>query len=70
MRVRNKLGFYLQKHDLSLLQLSKEVEVNYTTLNSFYKGKHRIFNAELVAKLCDYFNCEIGELLYLEKEDS
>jgi DNA-binding Xre family transcriptional regulator len=69
MKVRNKLGFFLQKHDISLLRLSKELEVNYTTLNSFYKGRHNMLNTELVSKLCIYFNCKIGELLYLEEED-
>jgi putative transcriptional regulator len=69
MRVRNNLPKLMgEKRIRSVSELSRLTEIPYPTLINFYNEKFETFNAELIKKLCLFFNCQIGDLLYLEHE--
>lgn len=69
MKVRNKLKQLMEEKDVkSVKELSYETGIYYGTLLNFYHERFDIFNADLVAKLCGFFNCKIDDLLVLEKE--
>ncbi|WP_025910718.1 helix-turn-helix domain-containing protein [Priestia flexa] len=66
-RIKNRLPELMGKKRIkSILFLSSELDVPYSTLRNFYHERHEIINAELIKKICLYFDIEIGELFYLE----
>lgn len=56
-----------EKRVKSVRQLSKEVKIPYATLMNFYHEKYETFNGDLVVKLCRYFECDIADLIYLDR---
>lgn len=72
MVIRNRLGLWLQRSDLSLLALSKKAGVNYGTLNNFYHERFNVVNGEFLVKICVALGCKIEDMLYFEekKEDA
>jgi putative transcriptional regulator len=71
MKVRNNLRILMAKKGVkSVRELSRETELCYETLLNFYHERFEVFNSALVGKLCDYFQCEVGDLLELEKKIS
>ncbi|WP_121605340.1 helix-turn-helix transcriptional regulator [Virgibacillus sp. Bac332] len=66
MRVRNRLGLFLQSNKISALQLSKEIDINYAAVMKFYNEEYKQFKPDLIVKLCEYFNCNIEDLIYLD----
>jgi DNA-binding Xre family transcriptional regulator len=70
MKVRNNLPKLMgEKRVKSLKELSRTTNLPYSTLYNFHTEKQETFNAELIKTLCKTFDCEIGDLLYLEKEE-
>jgi putative transcriptional regulator len=69
MKVRNQLKILMAKNDIrSVMELSKQTGLYYQTLLSFYHERYEFFNTSLVGTLCEFFNCNIEDLLTLEKE--
>jgi len=70
MKVRNRLPELMARERIkSVKQLSRLTGISYPTLYNFYNEKYETFNAQLIKRLCEFFNCEIGDLLYLEREN-
>jgi putative transcriptional regulator len=55
----------------SINQLSKETGITRATLTRIYNEETNQLDFQTISKLCNYFQCEVGDLLYLsdEKED-
>lgn len=55
---------------LNQRRLGQETGLSHTTINKLYNGqplKARI-DPETIERLCDYFGCQIGDLLVLKDE--
>jgi DNA-binding Xre family transcriptional regulator len=52
---------------ISLKQAAKEAGVKDYTVYGFANSSLREYPATAIAKLCTYFNCEVGDLLTLEE---
>ena len=50
----------------SLRQVAVETGVKPYTVYGFANNTLREFPSDAIAKLCDYFGCEVGDLLHLE----
>lgn len=50
---------------ISLRLLERETGISYYTLNAIANGTIREYPTDVMAKLCDYFQCDIGDLLML-----
>jgi putative transcriptional regulator len=71
MKVRNNLRMLMAKNNVkSVLELSRQTGLCYQTLLSFYHERYEVFNNTLVSTLCEFFHCEVGDLLVLEKKIS
>lgn len=58
----------MAKHNInSVSELSRLTGIYYATLLSFYHQKYEVLNTQLVVALCEFFECQIGDLLQLEK---
>ncbi len=55
---------------ISIRQVARETGINPYTVYGLANNDLREYPADAIAKLCDYFNCEIGDLLYVEEVSS
>ena len=47
---------------LTQKRLARETGLSPTTISQLYQNKFKRVDADTVDTLCDYFNCEVGEL--------
>lgn len=55
-----------EKRSISLRQMARESGVSVWTLSRFSRGIMAEYPADVLAKLCAYFNCGVGDLLRYE----
>lgn len=69
MRIRNNLALLMGKHKVrSVNMLSKAINVSTPTLYRLYDETNERIDYSTIIAICDYFDCEIGDFIYLEKE--
>jgi putative transcriptional regulator len=72
--IRNRLKVLIAEKELKegrklpLLTVSREIGIPYKTINSWQKNKVQRFDADIIKKMCSYFNIEPGGLLELIEE--
>lgn len=70
MKVKNRLHILMgEKRIRSINQLSKDTGITRQTLTRIYNEEAERLDFETIGTLCDYFGCEIGDLLYLDRTD-
>jgi hypothetical protein len=72
MKVRHNLPLLMaKKHIKSIKELTRQMDLkygyDYATLYNFSVYVHKKLDPKLIADFCEFFNCSIDELLYLEK---
>lgn len=69
MPIRNNLRVLMAKQDIkSLSELSRRTKFHYNTIRNFSLGMHQRLDSDLVVSLCKELNCDISDLLYIEKK--
>ena len=53
----------------SLLEFSEQNNINYYFLRKIANNKATNINCQFLIELCAVLNCEVGDLLYIKKED-
>lgn len=53
---------------VTAMDVSRGAGITPQTLYKWLNDGIKRFDSETVEKLCDYFGCEVGDLLYLEDE--
>lgn len=56
-----------EKRKLTYEVISGETGINPNTLTEYANNRVTRFDESVIARLCDYFNCDIGDLLVLQK---
>jgi putative transcriptional regulator len=51
----------------SISELSDATGITRKTLTRLYDDKGTAIEFETVVKLCTFFNCEVGDLLFIER---
>jgi DNA-binding Xre family transcriptional regulator len=70
--VRNNLIALMAKRQLeverliNLYDIADDVDWSMDELRRLYNGTMRSYNLEKIERLCRYFKCEVGDLLYVE----
>lgn len=68
-RMQCQLAVLMAKHDprMSQRDLAHELDLSHTTINKLYNGRPltAVIKPQTVEKICNFFGCEIGELLTL-----
>nr|WP_245864614.1 helix-turn-helix transcriptional regulator [Paenibacillus donghaensis] len=54
----------------SIRQVAKDIEYRFETVRQLYNDESRHFPRDLITKLCEYFQCGVGDLLVYDKEPS
>ena len=58
----------LSEKQISKTQLCYACKLQRTQLNNYCKNKVTRIDLNTLAKICDYLNCEVSEVLRIEKE--
>lgn len=68
MKVKHNLRILMAQNGIkSIKELSRQLpKYDYATLYNFSVYVHKKLDPELVSDLCEFFNCDIPDLLYLE----
>jgi DNA-binding Xre family transcriptional regulator len=70
--LRNRLLELIQERErkisrrIKLKDLAEFVGVTNHTITSWIRNDVRKYEAHIVEGFCDYFNCDLGDLLYFE----
>lgn len=58
----------LKERDISKNTICKELDIPRSNFNRYCRNEFQRLDANLICKLCDYFDCEVGELICYVKE--
>lgn len=68
MKIKVVLDELLFKKDIKKYRLAKDIGVEYGTVHKLCSGKTKSISFELLAKICTYLDCNIEDILKLDKE--
>lgn len=69
--LKNNIRLLMAKHDIpSIVELERRSGVSRQVLDRLIKGKSKRLDFDTVVKLCTLFECDPGDLFYIEKEDN
>lgn len=69
MTIRNNLAVLMaQQNKFSIDEISKVTGLSRNTISSFKHNKAKGIQYETLESLCEYFNCEISDLLIHVKD--
>lgn len=67
--IKSKLHILMGERKIkSILQLHQETNITRKSLSNLYNDNFKALDADVLSRLCDYFNCNVGDLLVFEKE--
>lgn len=66
-RLHMRIVELLNEKDISKNQICKDLDLPRGNFNRYCRDEFQRIDANLVLKLCDYFDCEINDLLVIEK---
>ena len=55
---------------ISKTKLCKELDMQYGHFNKYYEDKFQRIDANLIIKLCEYFECGISDLLEIRNSNN
>lgn len=67
--VKNNLRIYMAKEKMSIREVHKLTGLSEITISKLYNEKSTTIAFETIYKLCKLFNCEVGELFYLDEKE-
>ena len=68
--IRCRLSTYMGREKLTMVEVAKKIGVHRNTISLLYKEDAKKVDLETLEKLCDLFDCSVGDMLYLEKESA
>lgn len=66
--IRTNLHLLMAKKRLKISDVSNETGISRTTLTAIYYGRCKALQIATIEKLCQFFNCSIGELFEYTEE--
>jgi DNA-binding Xre family transcriptional regulator len=73
--LKNRLLALIQQREqkinrrVKIKDLAEFVGVNYHTVTSWMRNDVRKYEAHIIEGFCDYFDCDVADLLYFEMVD-
>ena len=69
-KIRLTLKEKLEESGITRYQLSKMTEIQYQTIDKYYKNKVIKYDSNILERLCSALKCPISDLIYVSQEDS
>lgn len=67
--LKNNLRILMAKKGVrTMVDLEAKAGVSRQVLDRFEKDKSKRLDFDTIVKLCSFFECEVGDLLFLEEE--
>ena len=63
-----KLEEFLTERGISKKRVSYDLDIESTNFNRYYRDEFQRIDANLLLKLCEYFNCEVGDLFEIREK--
>ena len=63
-----KINDLLEKKGVSKNQICKELEIPRSNFNRYCRDEFQRIDANYICKLCEYFDCDIQELIEYVKD--
>lgn len=67
-KLKLRINELLKEKGISKNTICKELDIPRSNFNRYCRDDFQRLDANLICKLCHYFDCEIGELIVYEKE--
>ena len=67
-RLHMRITELLEENHISKNTLCKELDIPRSNLNRYCRDDFQRIDANLVCKLCEFFKCEVGDLIKYIKE--
>ena len=68
MPVKNNLRVLMAKNKVNIQEVHEATGMSRTTISKLYNETSKTISFETIESLCTLFNCEPGDLMYIEKE--
>jgi putative transcriptional regulator len=59
-----------EQHSIAINDVQRETGIAWSTLNSWANNQVTRYDAPVIQALCEYFNCQVGDLLIYKQENS
>jgi putative transcriptional regulator len=66
--LKSRLKVLLAEHDTNQRQVANKLGIREATLNAIANNKIKQIPVEVVCKLCEEFNCDIGDIWHYVKD--
>lgn len=63
-----RLPELLQERKLSRARVCRDLNLQRTNLNRYYRDEFQRIDANLVVRLCDYLHCSVSDLFELREK--
>lgn len=68
MIVKNNLRILMAKEKMTIRDVHKATGLSEITVSKLYHERSTTIAFETIMKLCNLFDCAVGDLLFLEEE--
>lgn len=68
-RIRSNLKALADSRGIGIRQIARDIDYRYETVRQMYNDESKQFPRDLLDKLCTYFDCDINELLLVDKKE-
>lgn len=68
--IHMKLEELLNEHNLSKKKVCSALDIERTNFNRYYRDEFQRIDANFLLKLCEYFNCEVGDLFEIRDNEN
>lgn len=65
-----KLPELLKEKGISRTRLCKDLDLQRTNLNRYYRDDFQRIDASLIVKLCEYLDCDVPDLFELRESEN
>ena len=70
MVINIRLEELLKEKEVSKNKLCQNCKLEWTQLNNYCKNKVKRVDLALLARMCDYLDCTVNDILELKEQDS
>lgn len=62
-KLHMRIDELLKEHDISKNKICKDLDIPRSNFNRYCRDDFQRIDANLICKLCEYFDCGVGDIL-------
>ncbi|MFY0760224.1 helix-turn-helix transcriptional regulator [Metabacillus dongyingensis] len=67
MIIKNNLRILMAQHKLNIKDVHEKTGLSRTTISKLFNETSTTISFETIGKLCELFDCEVDELIFLDR---